>query len=380
MKKKILYITRLDPHNLKSWSGVTYYILECLEKNFNVITIGPLSNRVRILYVLKRFIFSLFKMKFDIDRPILVSKDFANQINKRIKNIYYDAILTSESYLMTFVKTNKPIFIYTDFTFPTYYSHYFSDNKIHRQTINDGNYCEKITLKKSKKIILTSKFAINDAKKKYNIESNKFCYLPFGPSFNLIPKRNDLNKIILKKDLNLCKLISIGVHWDRKGMDKAVQLVDYMNNLGQRTKLYIVGAKPSEDLKLSKNIILINFLNKNNIQDQRTLVKLLNKVHFNLLFSKSEAFGVVNVEASAFGLFTITNKIGGIGGAIANNINGYMFRENEDISVISKYLLKIFKTKDLFIKKSFLSREWYEKKLNWNTISKNLNQIILRNL
>jgi glycosyltransferase involved in cell wall biosynthesis len=380
MKKKILYITRLDPHNLKSWSGVTYYILECLEKNFNVITIGPLSNRVRILYVLKRFIFSLFKMKFDIDRPILVSKDFANQINKRIKNIYYDAILTSESYLMTFVKTNKPIFIYTDFTFPTYYSHYFSDNKIHRQTINDGNYCEKITLKKSKKIILTSKFAINDAKKKYNIESNKFCYLPFGPSFNLIPKRNDLNKIILKKDLNLCKLISIGVHWDRKGMDKAVQLVDYMNNLGQRTKLYIVGAKPPEDLKLSKNIILINFLNKNNIQDQRTLVKLLNKVHFNLLFSKSEAFGVVNVEASAFGLFTITNKIGGIGGAIANNINGYMFRENEDISVISKYLLKIFKTKDLFIKKSFLSREWYEKKLNWNTISKNLNQIILRNL
>jgi glycosyltransferase involved in cell wall biosynthesis len=319
-------------------------------------------------------------MKFDIDRPILVSKDFANQINKRIKNIYYDAILTSESYLMTFVKTNKPIFIYTDFTFPTYYSHYFSDNKIHRQTINDGNYCEKITLKKSKKIILTSKFAINDAKKKYNIESNKFCYLPFGPSFNLIPKRNDLNKIILKKDLNLCKLISIGVHWDRKGMDKAVQLVDYMNNLGQRTKLYIVGAKPPEDLKLSKNIILINFLNKNNIQDQRTLVKLLNKVHFNLLFSKSEAFGVVNVEASAFGLFTITNKIGGIGGAIANNINGYMFRENEDISVISKYLLKIFKTKDLFIKKSFLSREWYEKKLNWNTISKNLNQIILRNL
>jgi len=380
MKKKILYITRLDPHNLKSWSGVTYYILECLEKNFNVITIGPLSNRVRILYVLKRFIFSLFKMKFDIDRPILVSKDFANQINKRIKNIYYDAILTSESYLMTFVKTNKPIFIYTDFTFPTYYSHYFSDNKIHRQTINDGNYCEKITLKKSKKIILTSKFAINDAKKKYNIESNKFCYLPFGPSFNLIPKRNDLNKIILKKDLNLCKLISIGVHWDRKGMDKAVQLVDYMNNLGQRTKLYIVGAKPPEGYKISSNVKLIDFLDKNNLNDRKILIKLMYNAHFNILFSKSEAFGVVNVEASAFGLYTITNNIGGIGGAVTNDVNGFMFKDNENISTISKYIIRIFRNKDLFIKKSFLSRKQYQEKLNWQIISKNLSTIINNNL
>jgi glycosyltransferase involved in cell wall biosynthesis len=380
IKKKILYITRLDPYNFKSWSGLTYCILKCLEKNFEVIAIGPLSNRIRIFYVLKRLIFSFFKIKFDIDRPVLVSKDFASQINKKIKNINYDAILTSEPYLTTFLDIKKPIFIYTDFIFSTYYSHYFSDKKIHKQTIKEGNYCEKISLKKSKKIILTSKFGINDATKKYKISYDKFCYLPFGANFNLIPKKNFLNKIILKKNYHVCKLISVGVHWDRKGMDKAVKLVDYMNAKGQKAMLYIVGAKPPKGHKMSKNVTLVDFLDKNNLIDQKILAKLFYEAHFNLLFSKAEAFGVVNVEASAFGLYTITNNVGGVGGAITNNINGYMFNKNESISTISNHVMKIFRNRNLFLKKSFLSKLQYEKNLSWNIISKKLSKIIKNEL
>jgi glycosyltransferase involved in cell wall biosynthesis len=186
--------------------------------------------------------------------------------------------------------------------------------------------------------------------------------LPFGASIDFIPKQKLLKKIILKKNRNICKLISIGVHWDRKGMDKAVKLVDYMNNSGQETILYIVGAKPPKDYKISSNVKLIDFLDKNNLNDRKILIKLMYNAHFNLLFSKSEAFGVVNVEASAFGLYSITNNIGGIGGAVTNDINGFMFKDNENISTISKYIIRIFRNKDLFIKKSFLSRKQYQEK------------------
>jgi glycosyltransferase involved in cell wall biosynthesis len=332
------------------------------------------------LYVFKRLVFSFFKVKFDIDRPIILAKDFASQIKRRIRNISYDAILTSEPYLVTYLDSKKPIFIYTDFTFSTYYNHYFLDKKIHKQTLKDGNHCERRSLLKSKKIILTSKFAINDAIQKYKIKLNKFRYLPFGANINLIPKTNFLNKKILKKNYNICKLISIGVHWDRKGMDKAVKLVDYLNAQGQKAMLYVIGAKSPKGLKLSKNVTLVSFLDKNNLDDQKILANLLYKAHFNLLFSKAEAFGVVNVEASAFGLYTITNNIGGIGGGITNNINGYMFKEEEKLSVISNHILKIFRNKKLFVKKSFLSKQQYETKLNWNIISNNLYKIITNEL
>ena len=204
--------------------------------------------------------------------------------------------------------------------------------------------------------------------------------MPFGASIDFIPKQKLLKKIILKKNRNICKLISIGVHWDRKGMDKAVKLVDYMNNSGQETILYIVGAKPPKDYKISSNVKLIDFLDKNNLNDRKILIKLMYNAHFNLLFSKSEAFGVVNVEASAFGLYSITNNIGGIGGAVINDINGFMFKDNENISTISKYMIRIFRNKDLFIKKSFLSRKQYQEKLNWQIISKNLSTIINNSL
>ena len=65
MKKKILFLTRLDPENIKSWSGLNYYILRLLKKNFDVITVGPLSNRIRYIFLIKKF-FSIMVHKHKI--------------------------------------------------------------------------------------------------------------------------------------------------------------------------------------------------------------------------------------------------------------------------------------------------------------------------
>ena len=56
MIKKILYITRLDPLNYKSWSGTTFFIYKALKNNFNVTTVGPLSNRIRYLFIAKKYL------------------------------------------------------------------------------------------------------------------------------------------------------------------------------------------------------------------------------------------------------------------------------------------------------------------------------------
>ena len=161
-------------------------------------------------------------------------------------------------------------------------------------------------------------------------------------------------------------------------MQKAISLTQKMNQLGQRTNLFIIGAQPPKNVVLPKNIKLIKFLNKNkNINE---LNKILYKSHFHVLFSKTEAFGVVNCEASAYGLYTITHDIGGIGGAIFNNKNGFRFSKNNSIEHISKYLIKIFKNKKNFIRKSIVSRNLYDEKLNWSEIGKKLESIIIKNI
>ena len=128
MKKKILFLTRLDPEDIKSWSGLNYYMLNLLKKDFDVITVGPLSNRVRYFFLIKKFFFLLFGIKFDVDRSILVAKDFANQIKKKIEKKHYDIVLASDTYLLSFFSTKKPMYIWTDFLFSTYYSTYFNNS------------------------------------------------------------------------------------------------------------------------------------------------------------------------------------------------------------------------------------------------------------
>jgi len=376
MKKTILYLTRLDPYNLRSWSGLSYYILKILQKNFDVITVGPLSNRVRFFYILKRIFFYIFSIKFDIDRPIKVAKDFATQIEKKLSNKNYDAIVTSEPYLVSFLKTRKPIYIYTDFLFSTLYLNYYSQTKVHHETILDGNHCELISLKKSKKIILTSQYAINHASKYYKIKKSFFVYLPFGANFNLIPNKNKIIKIINRKQFKICNLISSGVDWNRKGMDKAIEVVNKINEKGIRARLYIIGAKYNKNNHISKHVTYVKFLDKNNLRDQKIYSRLLFKAHFNLLFSKAEAFGLVNIEASAFGLYTITNNIGGISGGVKNNLNGYRFDLKTNPSYIATYIIKIFKDQKKYINKSLSSRNIYEKKFDWDVIAKKINKII----
>ena len=376
MKKNILYATRLDPNNIKSWSGTTFFILKCLKSYFSVTSVGPLNNRIRIFYIFKRVFFSLFGIKFDIDRPILCAKDFSNQIQKKIKSINYDAIVTSEPYLISFLKTNKPIYVFTDLTFNTYYKHYFYNKKIHKDSLLDGNYCEQIALNKCKKIILTSHWAINQAVKSYDIKKAKFAYLPFGANLKFVPPKKKLFNIIKNKKFDVCNFISIGVHWERKGMDRAVNLVNKINEKGQQAKLYIIGAKPINNNQNLDNVQIINFLDKSNIDQRKILENLYYKSHFNLLFSKSEAFGLVNAEASAFGLYSITHNVGGISGCVFNNYNGFRFELTDDINFIADHVIKIFQNKKIYLKKSYNSRSCYDKLLNWDSVGKKLSKII----
>ena len=367
MKKKILFLTRLDPENIKSWSGLNYYILRLLKKNFEVITVGPLSNRIRYIFLIKKFFFLLFGIKFDIDRPILVAKDFARQIKKKIGKEKYDIVLTSDTYLLSFFKTNKPMYIWTDFLFSTYYSTYFKNSRIHSNTIKEGNYCEKLALKKAKKIFLTSEWSVMEAIKDYKISKSKFSIIPFGANINPVPKKKIVVNNIKNKKFNILKILSVGVSWERKGMDKAINLIKKINNAGQKAELYIIGSKPPVNYYVPKNVFIIRFLDKNKVEDQKLLKKYFLKSHFNVLFSTAEASAVVYSEASAFGLFTLTHDVGGGASIIKNNVNGFRFKmNNSNVDVIAKYILNIFRNRKKFIRKSFMSRNEYDKRLNWS--------------
>ena len=81
-----------------------------------------------------------------------------------------DLIIVHDCPLISFLKISIPIVIWTDLTFDLFQKSYFKNyNKFHNSSVVQGNYLEKLSLKKAKQIVYSTKYAADNAKKKYFI-------------------------------------------------------------------------------------------------------------------------------------------------------------------------------------------------------------------
>jgi len=368
----IAYLSVDDPKDFKSWSGLKLKMLNTIKYlKHRVIIIGPLKNLMRIPFIINREIYKKVNIKYDSDRKFFLSKIYSAKINKLIKDKKIDIIFTSDTYLVSFLNTKIPIILWLDTTFKTYYEHYFDKIKIHKKSFEEANQLEKLALDKSKKIILTSKWAKDETIKNYKISNKKIHILPFGSNLNDMKK----NKIKFNNS-NLLNLISVGVDWDRKGMDKSIKITEYLNKFGVKTTLTIIGSKSKK--KYPNFVRQIGFLNKNIKNDYLKLKKLYLDSDFHILMTQREACGVVYAEANSYGLFNITNDVGGVSGMIKNNFNGKLFNLNTSPKYIASYIYKIFLNKKKFFHLKKKSLEYYNEKLSWYANSFHLQKIFSR--
>ena len=366
---KIAYISIDDPRNHISWSGLKLNIYNILKKlNHDVKIIGPLRDYNRIPFIIQREAYKLFNQKYESERKIYLSKIYAKKIYDNLKLEKFDLIFTSDTYLLSYLNTKTPIILWTDVTFKTYYSHYFNKFKINQKSFLEANNLEKLSLKKINKIILTSKWSKNETIKNYKINKNKIEIIPFGSNIN------ENRKVIIKNKKNdILKLITVGVDWDRKGVDKSIQVVKFLNDNGCKSELTIIGSTRKKNFP--KFIKQIGFLNKNIPTDNQRIKNYFKNSDLHILMTKSEACGVVFAEANSYGLYNITHDVGGVSGMIRNNHNGKLFKINDSYKKIGNYIIELNNDKKKFLDLRKKSLEFYISNLSWKNNSIKLNKL-----
>ena len=158
---------------------------------------------------------------------------------------------------------------------------------IHKKSFYEANNLEKLALTKASKIIVTSKWSKEETIKNYNICSKKIEIIPFGSNLDQYKK-----KFKEKKKDNKINLVSIGVDWNRKGMDKSIEITKILKNKGIDITLDIIGST-NNSKKLPPYINQIGFLNKNLKEDHEKILNILSKSDFHILMTNQEACGVV---------------------------------------------------------------------------------------
>ncbi len=377
MKKlNILFLTTVDPNNKQSWSGITYYINLAISRYHHTSWIGPLNvpKRFNRLVWLKERLDKILNRKFTIHSKINAYA-FGKALKPELKKRKFDFILAAagESELLACLPPNLPVVYVADSTFSNMVNYYPWHTGLSASALKQGNRVQELAIKKSLHIIFSSEWASDSAKTVYGANAQKLSVLPFGANLETIP---DKETVLNKASSEICRLLFVGVDWERKGGNIAYYTLLELIGRGIKAHLTIIGCEP--DIPRTEHVTIIPFLNKNH-PDQGTIYyeTLLNS-DFMILPTRADCTPVVFSEAAAFGVPVITTNTGGISSIIKQEITGVMLSLEAKAPDFADAIERIWTDKKIFREMVRNSRSEYDKRLNWEHWVREFNRILER--
>lgn len=201
---------------------------------------------------------------------------------------------------------------------------------------------KRLVYKAASYVVAVSKAARQDLQQVYHVPDKK-CHVFYNSlsdplkQLNLFPKTNRQKK-----------LISIGRLHLSKGQDVLIQALAYLKNDLSNVRVEFVGKGTSQELytQLAERL---------GVSDKCAFIGALQRTElFNhladsaatIVTSRSEAFGLVNIESLAVGTPVIASSVGGIVEIIRDGVDGFLFPP-DDPKTLAEKLKELLSNADL---------------------------------
>lgn len=368
---KIGYLSWSNPKDRKSSSGTTYKISEALGKcGYEVVWIpvdGGVWYRFYSRYLsLKR---RLFHKNNDAAHSLFGTYLISKSIDRSLIEDCDILFAPFSSTALYGLETKIPVIYLTDAVFNQMVGYYWFD--LSESSIRQGNVVEQRALDQSSAIIVSSKWAYDSVVKDYGQPASKVHVIEFGA--NIDEKDMISRQWLYTKHLDL---LFLGVDWERKGGDLAVEACRWLNENGLAATLHVVGIKElDKGIKDLPFVDYAGFLDKNVPDEYNKLVRIIKSCHCLLLPTLAECAGIAFCESSANGLPVFSHDTGGTRNYVEDGRNGYLLplgSSGADFGRKIKSCLEIGEMQ----KMAEIAREVYREKLNWDVWGCKANQII----
>jgi glycosyltransferase involved in cell wall biosynthesis len=380
---KIAYSTTYDARRLtgvNEWSGLGYYIAQSLKKQgLDLDYLGPLEQKAisKIVQKFKRRYYKLFhNSHYEKDADLLVLKNYANQISKKLSLIPADVVFSAAIRPIVYLECNQPIVFWADATGIGLMDFYPQYDNLCQESLESWHTMEKLGLEKCKLAIYASDWAAQTAIEYYGADPAKVKIVPFGANIDAPPTYDEIKDLIEVRPSNHCKLLFLGVDWYRKGGDVALKVAAGLNDAGLDTELTVVGCEPIVEGSLPSFVKPLGFISKSTDTGKERINQLIAESHFLILPSQAECYGVVFCEANSFGVPCISRKVGGIPTIIKPNINGNLFDLNAEISEYVDYIYHLFSNYADYKNIALSSFNEYQSRLNWKVAGQRVKELL----
>ncbi|HZU70439.1 MAG TPA: glycosyltransferase family 4 protein [Ktedonobacteraceae bacterium] len=364
----IAFLTAFDLEDIQAWSwaGTFYFMAQALEKYCGEVShIGPINCWEQVAArVIRKGSSLLLKKNYVSYHNFLVARKYAKVAARRLARGTFDVIFTPVGEPeIAFLKTDIPIVLFEDATYGQLMNYYPAYSNLLKRSIYELNTLEELALKKASLVLCSSEWAARSALEDYHTEKRKVHVLPQGTNIEHPPAREEVWR---KRKSDRCRLLFVGVDWQRKGGEIAFETLLRLEELGIQAELIVCGCVPPPQFS-HERMMVIPYLYKSDEKQREQLEQLYMTSDFFLLPTRSESYGMVFAEASAFGLPSITSDTGGVSEVVRNGENGFVLAYHARGAEYAKVIADIYRDDQRYKELVRSSRAAFDTRLTWDS-------------
>lgn len=364
----IAYVTLSTPFDKHTWSGTNYYARAALEAQGANVQCLFGYRRITPGMALRKIAARLSGRHYQAVRSMASAKGWARFITRGLAKDT-DAILSMSTIPIACLNTTVPLFVYIDGCYEYMLGQGFGKMANEADT---AHAIEKLAFERCTKIFTCSEASAESIWRHYgDAIYKKVNVVPLGANIDEAPTEEAVMQNIRHKDMATCRLLFVGVEWQRKGADIVVETAKRLHQDGFPVELHLVGLREIP-VPLPPYIVSHGFIDKNRPEGMAELARLYQSCHFLFVPSRGEAFGLVFCEASAYGQPSISHSIGGITTIVKDGENGRLFPIGTTPETFAQYIKDTFADSEDYRQLAASSYTSFATRLSWEAAAKAL--------
>ena len=318
---RVAFATIGDPEERRTWSGTPFFMMRALrEAGVEVTALGPYRSWTEFSRrAAARLSDSLFGRSYLHRQALAVARRFSAQTGARVAGQRFDLVFAAaSSATVAFLESDVPVVYASDTTFALMRNYYPSFSRLWGRSAREADELERRAIQRADHLLYPTEWAARSAVDDYGADPRKITIAPFGANLETAPVRERASARTLSVP---CRLLFIGVDWQRKGGPVALEALEALVERGIDARLDVVGCDPP-GLSDHPGVRVTPYLSKQDPAQRAELDELFYNAHFLIVPTRSDCFGIVFSEASAFGLPSLATRTGGVGGVVRDGVNG----------------------------------------------------------
>ena len=373
----VFFVTTYEPQDRRNWSGIAWSMRSALvSQGFSVEDVGPLTEKPSWLsrqwqrYGVRR------GERFWMEREASVARSYGREILRRIPKDAQGVIFSPSSLPIAKLRCRLPIVFWTDATFASLYGFYSSFSGACRRTVRSGHHLETSALRRADAALYSSTWAANSAVDAYGADPDKVHVVPFGANLTNLPDRREVLSRIRAATPKRIRFLSIGVEWERKGMDRCLAFVREMIRRGHECELTIVGCQPAPTVpRLPAWVRLIDYVDKNINGAEEVFRELYATADFFLLLARADCTPIVLSEALAFGIPCVCTAVGGVEDVVGTDGSSLIVPPGCPMGETAKLVEQYLPGSEAYERLALSAFRRYQARLSWSVTGAKLKDL-----